>query len=61
MNPPSQVKAMAGPGKIGGMGLNLGNLEDLKKDQGDFHDEFMARIDEYSESWREAARREKRF
>ena len=52
---------MAGPGKIGGMGLNLGNLEDLKKDQGDFHDEFMARIDEYSESWREAARREKRF
>lgn len=44
----------------GALGLNLANL---KKDKGivDFHDEFMAKADEYSESWRDAMRREKRF
>lgn len=44
----------------GALGLNLANL---KKDRGivDFHEEFMARADEYSESWRDAMRKEKRF
>lgn len=27
----------------------------------EFHDEFMSKIEEYSESWREAAKKEKRF
>jgi flagellin-specific chaperone FliS len=42
------------------LGLNLANL---KKDKGivDYHDEFMAKMDEFSESWREAMRKEKRF
>lgn len=36
-----------------GLGLNLANL---KQQRGivDFQDEFMAKYDEYSESWREA-------
>ena len=49
---------------MGGGGLGLGlNLAALKQAKGvqDFQDEFMAKIDEYSESWREAAMREKRF
>jgi lysylphosphatidylglycerol synthetase-like protein (DUF2156 family) len=37
------------------------NLEALKKDAPlGFHDEFMSKLDECSESWREAAQREKR-
>ena len=36
------------------------NLESLKNNKPDYHDEFMARLDEYSESWREAALREQR-
>lgn len=36
------------------------NLESLKNSKPDYHDEFMARLDEYSESWREAALREQR-
>ena len=45
-------------------GLKL-NLEAIKKAQETadgfgYHDEFMAKIDEYSESWREAAIKEKR-
>ena len=48
--------------KGGGMGLGL-NLAGLKQQNGiqDFQDEFMSRIDEYSQSWRDAAMREKRF
>jgi hypothetical protein len=34
-------------------------LENLQKPS--FHDEFMANIDEYSKSWRDAALKEKRF
>ena len=42
------------------LGLNLGNL---KQQEGinDFQDDFMAKLDEFSESWRQAAMREKRF
>ena len=43
-------------GKGGGLGLNLANVKKV-----DFHDEFMSRINECSESWREAAMRECRF
>jgi len=43
----------------GGMKLNF---EALKKQDGlqSFQDEFMAKIDEYSESWRKAALKEQR-
>lgn len=46
----------------GGLGLGL-NLAALKQAKGvqDFQDEFMARADEYSQSWRDALKREKRF
>ncbi|CDW84718.1 UNKNOWN [Stylonychia lemnae] len=43
-----------------GLGLNLAGLKNQKGIQ-DFQDEFMSRIDEYSQSWRDAAMREKRF
>jgi hypothetical protein len=35
------------------------NLEYIKKPS--FHEEFMSKIDEYSNSWREAVMKEKRF
>jgi hypothetical protein len=38
------------------MGLNL---QGIKKD--DFHDEFMGNLDNFSQSWRDAALREKRY
>lgn len=44
--------------------LNLGFLKDdpskNKKELG-FHEEFMARMNEFSESWRQAAMKEKKF
>ncbi len=49
---------------MGGGGLGLGlNLAALKQAKGvqDFQDEFMAKVDEYSQSWRDALKREKRF
>jgi len=44
------------------MGLGL-NLAALKQQKGvtDFQDEFVAKLDEYSQSWRDAYFREKRF
>lgn len=44
----------------GGLGLNLGAL---KQANGfvDFQDEFMSKLDECSQSWRDAAMRERRF
>jgi hypothetical protein len=33
----------------------------VKASQKDFHDEFMSKFEEYSESWRAAAVKEKRF
>jgi hypothetical protein len=43
------------------------NLEVIKKAQDanapplGYHEEFMSKLDEYSESWREAAKKEKRI
>lgn len=45
------------PAMPGGFGLNLGALP--KK--ADYQDEFMAKVDEFSESWRMQLRKEKRF
>jgi hypothetical protein len=44
----------------GGLGLNLAGLKQ-QKGIVDFQDEFMAKYDEYSESWRNAMDRQKRF
>lgn len=40
-----------------GLGLNLGAIGAKE----DYQDEFMARVDEFSESWRQQLRKEKRF
>ena len=39
------------------------NLEGLKQNGGiqDFQDDFLAKYDEFSESWREACRKMQRF
>jgi hypothetical protein len=39
--------SLGGIGGIGGLGLNLGGMV-----KADYQDEFMAHIDEFSESWR---------
>jgi|DEB0MinimDraft_12_1074336.scaffolds.fasta_scaffold64289_1 hypothetical protein len=44
-------------GAPGGLGLNLAAMGDKK----DYQDEFMAKVDEFSESWRQQLRKEKRF
>ena len=75
-DPPQQQPKQKVPGLgFGGLGLGGGankgggfalNLAGLKPDDGpqqeqDFQDEFLLRIDEFSESWRQALRKEKRF
>jgi hypothetical protein len=52
------TKTMPALGAVSSSVLGL-NLSQIKKV--DFHDEFMSRLDEYSQSWREAALKEKRF
>ena len=48
--PPMPIK------KVPTLGLNLDQIK--KKD---FHDEFMEKYDEYSESWREMMKKQQRF
>jgi hypothetical protein len=45
-------------GKMMGLGLNLTNVNNKKSD---FQDEFCAKYNEFSESWRKQMNREKRF
>lgn len=52
--PGGPLGGMGVPGT--GFGLNLGAIE-----KPDYQDEFMAKIDEFSESWRQQLRKEKRF
>ena len=40
-----------GQKKIGGLGINLEGLKE--KGANDFHDDFLAKYDEFSESWRQ--------
>ena len=47
-------------GGVGGLGLNLSKIKQISGAK-DFQDEFMAKFDEYSQSWRDAAMKEKRF
>ena len=42
------IGGLAGLGGLGGLGLNLDAIE-----KPDYQDEFMAKIDEFSESWRQ--------
>ena len=47
---------------MGGLGLNLAGIKQSKAaGVVDFQDEFMAKYEEYSQSWRDALKREKRF
>jgi hypothetical protein len=48
---------------VPGLGLNLGLLAKKPEAGGpqDFQDEFMQHVEEFSESWRQALNREKRF
>mmetsp|Transcript_41814 Transcript_41814/g.63911 ORF Transcript_41814/g.63911 Transcript_41814/m.63911 type:complete len:80 (+) Transcript_41814:5458-5697(+) len=43
-----------------GLGLNLGKVKEVQEVTG-FQDEFMDKINEFSESWRMLLEREKRF
>ena len=46
-------------GKVGGIGLNLAAVKAKNEEAdrtGDFQDEFMAKFDEFSESWRDACK-----
>lgn len=54
LNPIEKVSFV--PPKIPGLGLNLENIK--KKD---FHEEFMDKFDEYSESWREMMKKQQRY
>ncbi|CAD8160026.1 unnamed protein product [Paramecium pentaurelia] len=47
--------------KVIGLALNLNPLKDPKKAPIGYQDEFMANINEFSESWRQQALAEKRF
>lgn len=44
----------------GGLGLNLSSVKSGEEPVG-FHQEFMARIDEFSLSWRQAAQKERKI
>ena len=55
LNPIEQTNFVVQP-KIPTLGLNLENIK--KKD---FHEEFMEKFDEYSESWREMMVKQQRF
>ena len=44
-------------GLAGGIGINIAAVKEKNKEQGtDFQDDFMAKFDEFSESWREACK-----
>jgi hypothetical protein len=48
--------------KPAGLGLNLAMLTKQKESAPeDFQDEFMGNVENFSESWRDALKREKRF
>lgn len=52
--PVKKFSMPAAIGSIGGgsMGLDLSRIKQEQKASGDFQDEFMAKFDEFSESWR---------
>jgi hypothetical protein len=54
-----KMPTMGGPGGNGSMGLNL-DISKLKGQQ-DYQDEFMEAAKNFSESWREALLKDKRF
>ena len=65
----SEINNNGGKAKLG-FKLNLGNIVSQKKEPLepgeqrpllDFQDEFMAKFDEFSQSWRDQAMAQKRF
>lgn len=53
------AKKPAAPGGSVGIGLDLSKLKGQNKQ--DYQDEFMAKYDEFSESWRKLLKKDKRF